>query len=134
MCPTQGNPLQDTWAKLTACKVGQVLYSVCASMSSEKDVYVGESLGLGRKMRSKVKQRGVGENATCPWRTDRGSKKVQESSRNRRAFFTGWLASPVAVPFFKQNLPRPQILHGSRHSIDLHKTFKALISSQNANI
>lgn len=72
MCPTQGNPLQDPWAKLTACKAGQVLDSVCTSMSSEKDVYVGESLGLGRKMRSKVKQSGAGENTTCPWRTGRG--------------------------------------------------------------
>jgi hypothetical protein len=31
-------------------------------------------------------------------------------------------------------LPRPQILHGSCQSIDLHRTFQTLISSQNANI
>lgn len=47
------------------------MYSVRTSMSSEKDVYAAESLGLGRKMRSKGKQSEAAENTTCPWRTGR---------------------------------------------------------------
>ena len=67
MRPIQGSPLQDTRAKLTACKPGWVLESVYMGMLSEKDVYVCENLkGLNRKIRSKVKQNGTGKNSTCP--------------------------------------------------------------------
>lgn len=72
MYPTHGNPLQDTRAKLTAYKAGQVLALVYSSVLSEKDVYVCERLAADGKIRSKVKQSGSGKNPTCPGRTGRG--------------------------------------------------------------
>ena len=38
-------------------------------------------------------------------------RRYSREAKNRSAFFTVWLASPATVPFFKQNLPWPQILH-----------------------
>lgn len=40
-------------------------------------------------------------------------RRYSREAKNRSAFFTVWLASPATVPFFKQNLPWPQILHWS---------------------
>lgn len=136
MCLIQGSPLQDMWAKLTACEAGRALESVYMGMLSEKDVYVCVRILKDwiERSEARLSRMGLGS-IPHVLRGQAGDKRrySREAKTEVNSSQSGWQAPQQCHSSNKTSLGLRSCT-GHASSSDLHKTFKTLISYQNANI